>query len=175
MRPSALSLAVSLAAALGGLACRSASGSNGVPPAGEARATRRPVEDVFLITGELRATRSVSLVTPRSEGQLQIRWMAEDGTSCCYSATDNLLDPTWMRLRPEAAIEAVASAGLAFDGTTGTGVVLHMLSGLAIDGRCGLTAIAHTPEEAHRLAQDAQEAIAVEGERAQGSVVGGPA
>src|SRR5215208_4414305 len=80
MRSDALFLAVSLAAASGGLACRSASGSNGLPPAGEARATRRPVEDVFLITGELRATRSVSVVTPRSEGQLQIRWMAEDGT-----------------------------------------------------------------------------------------------
>jgi hypothetical protein len=102
-------------------------------------------------------------------------WVADDGTSRCYSATDNLLDPTWLRLRPEAAIEAVASAGLAFDGAAGAGVVLHMLSGLAIDGRCGLTAIGRTPEEAHRLAQDAQQAIAVEGERAQGSVVGGPA
>ena len=100
--------------------------------------------------------------------------MAEDGTSRCYSATDNLLDPTWMRLRPEAAIEAVASAS-GVRRRHRDRVVLHMLSGLAIDGRCGLTAIAHTPEEAHRLAQDAQEAIAVEGERAQGSVVGGPA
>ena len=51
----------------------------------------------------------------------------------------------------------------------------HPGPGGAVEGRCGLTAIAHTPEEAHRLAQDAQEAIAVEGERAQGSVVGGPA
>jgi len=34
---------------------------------------------VFLLTGELRAVRSFPLVTPRSEGQLQIRWMVEDG------------------------------------------------------------------------------------------------
>ena len=81
MRLHDLCLVVSAGAcAIGGLACRSASGSNGVPPSGEARALRRPVEDVFLITGELRATRSVSLVTPRSESELQIRWMAEDGT-----------------------------------------------------------------------------------------------
>jgi HlyD family secretion protein len=90
MRPSALLIAVSLAAASGGMACGSASGSNGVPPAGEARATRRPVEDVFLITGELRATRSVSVVTPRSEGQLQIRWMAEDGTE--VAAGDRVME-----------------------------------------------------------------------------------
>jgi multidrug efflux pump subunit AcrA (membrane-fusion protein) len=39
----------------------------------------KPVEDVFLLTGELRAVRSESLITPRGEGELQIRWMAEDG------------------------------------------------------------------------------------------------
>jgi HlyD family secretion protein len=41
---------------------------------------RKPVEDVFLLTGELRSVRSVSVVTPRSEGELQIRWMIEDGS-----------------------------------------------------------------------------------------------
>jgi HlyD family secretion protein len=74
----------------GGLACRSASGSNGEAPSGEARARRRAIEDVFIVTGELRATRSVSLVTPRSEGQLQIRWMAEDGTD--VAAGDQVLE-----------------------------------------------------------------------------------
>ncbi|HEX9188653.1 MAG TPA: HlyD family efflux transporter periplasmic adaptor subunit, partial [Vicinamibacteria bacterium] len=44
------------------------------------RVARRPVEDVFLLTGELRAVRSTSLVTPRGEGELQIRWMVEDGS-----------------------------------------------------------------------------------------------
>jgi multidrug resistance efflux pump len=37
------------------------------------------VEDVFLLTGELRAVRSFSIVTPRGEGELQIRWMVDDG------------------------------------------------------------------------------------------------
>jgi multidrug resistance efflux pump len=36
------------------------------------------VEDVFLLTGEMRAVRSSSIVSPRGD-QLQIRWMAEDG------------------------------------------------------------------------------------------------
>jgi multidrug resistance efflux pump len=35
---------------------------------------------VYLLTGELKAVRSVSLVTPRGEGEMQIRWMAEDGS-----------------------------------------------------------------------------------------------
>jgi len=49
-------------------------------PRGELRVARKPVEDVFLLTGELRAVRSVSLNTPRGEGELQIRWMVEDGS-----------------------------------------------------------------------------------------------
>ena len=43
-------------------------------------AERRSLEDVFLLSGELTAVRSVSIVTPRSEGPLQIRWMVDDGT-----------------------------------------------------------------------------------------------
>ena len=49
-------------------------------PRGDLRVSRKPVEDVFLLTGELRSVRSVSLNTPRSEGELQIRWMVEDGS-----------------------------------------------------------------------------------------------
>ena len=49
-------------------------------PRAELRVVRKPVEDVFLLTGELRSVRSVSLVTPRGEGELQIRWMVEDGS-----------------------------------------------------------------------------------------------
>jgi hypothetical protein len=52
---------------------------------------------------------------------------------------------------PGLAISAVEEAGLGFDHATGTGVVLHMLSGLAVDGRIGLTAIGRTPVEAAEL------------------------
>ena len=69
-----------LASGAGGLSCRPAAGaSDAGPSSGEAVVVRRPVEDVFLLTGELRAVRSVSIVTPRGDG-LQIRWMVEDGT-----------------------------------------------------------------------------------------------
>ena len=61
------------------------------------------------------------------------------------------------------------------DGGQAPAAQLYEPSGLAIDGRCGLTAIAHSKEEANRLAQQAQEAIAAEGERVQTEVVGGPA
>ncbi|PYQ22364.1 MAG: hypothetical protein DMF79_06135, partial [Acidobacteria bacterium] len=63
----------------GGLSCRVASGSSNEAPAGEAQVVRRPIEDVFLLTGELRAVRSASVITPRGEGELQIRWMVDDG------------------------------------------------------------------------------------------------
>ena len=43
------------------------------------RVERRSVEDTFLLSGELRAVRSTSVVTPRSDGPLQIQWLAEDG------------------------------------------------------------------------------------------------
>jgi HlyD family secretion protein len=68
-----------LAAAVLSGAC--GSGRADSPPSrGELRVARKAVEDVFLLTGELRSVRSSSVVTPRSEGELQIRWMVEDGS-----------------------------------------------------------------------------------------------
>jgi multidrug resistance efflux pump len=59
---------------------RSAPSSPAPSPEGEAAARRADVEDVFLLSGELEAVHSTSIVTPRSQGELQIRWMAEDGS-----------------------------------------------------------------------------------------------
>lgn len=78
-------------------------------------------------------------------------WRAADGGSACYQCSDNLLDPTWKQLSQAAAIAAVDTAGLTFDRTVGTGVVLHMLPGLPIDGRIGATAIANRGEEAAEM------------------------
>lgn len=72
-------LAAALLALVAGSSCTRAS-AGGEAVHGEAIAERRPVEDVFLLSGELRAVRSVTLVAPRGEGELQIRWMPEDGT-----------------------------------------------------------------------------------------------
>lgn len=70
-----LSLLASLA---GGASCQSAAGSGSRAAGGEAVAARRLVEDVFLLSGELAAVRSASIVAPRGDA-LQIRWMVEDG------------------------------------------------------------------------------------------------
>jgi len=76
------------------------------------------------------------------------KWVAADGTNRAYCSTDNMVDDAWQVLSPSAVIRQFREAGLQFDAQTGTGVVLHMLSCLAIDGRFGLTAIGTTPVEA---------------------------
>jgi HlyD family secretion protein len=79
---SRLSPPIVLGAALLSIVALSACGRGQADPGStraDLRVTSKLVEDVFLLTGELRSVRSVSLVTPRSEGELQIRWMVEDG------------------------------------------------------------------------------------------------
>lgn len=68
-----------LASLAGGTSCQTAAGSSHPDSSREAVVARRSVEDVFLLSGELAAVRSASIVTPRGE-RLQIRWMAEDGS-----------------------------------------------------------------------------------------------
>jgi hypothetical protein len=70
------------------------------------------------------------------------------GPAKYYCASDNMVDPAWQGLAPGAVIKAVDAAGLTYDRARGTGVVLHMLSCLAVDGRFGLTAIGDSPEQA---------------------------
>jgi hypothetical protein len=87
------------------------------------------------------------------------RWVAADGSNRAYCSTDNLMDPAW-RNRPAAGvIAAVAAAGLEFDHDRGTGIVLHMLSGLSVDGRFGMTAIDRSPEQAAQLYVKAVHAV----------------
>ena len=88
------------------------------------------------------------------------RWVSADGTTRAYVASDNVVDAAWRGLPPAAVLEAVAGAGLRFDRASGTGVVLHMLSCLAIDGRFGMTAIGGSPEQAEELYEAAVAAVA---------------
>ncbi|MFP5335681.1 MAG: peptide ligase PGM1-related protein [Actinomycetes bacterium] len=78
-------------------------------------------------------------------------WVAQDGRPRCYCASDNLVDPAWRGLPASRVIHAVRAAGLEFDRASGTGVVLHMLAGLAVDGRFGLTAVGRTVAEASSM------------------------
>jgi HlyD family secretion protein len=86
-RSAVVGLVAPAALALLAAACRKTDG-------GDPRVVRKPVEDVFLLTGELRAVVAESLVTPRGEGELQIRWMAEDGAEVKQGERLVELDPT---------------------------------------------------------------------------------
>ena len=79
------------------------------------------------------------------------RWVADAGGHRFYEATDNLVDPAWLGRDPRDVIESVRRAGLEFDHRRGVGVVLHMLSGLEVEGRMGLTAIGASRTHAAEL------------------------
>ena len=68
-----------------------------------------------------------------------------------YVSTDNLIDPAWMQVPPPEVITRVAAAGLSWDPGRRTGVVVHMLECLPIDGRFGFTAIGRSRVEAQAL------------------------
>lgn len=87
-------------------------------------------------------------------------WLAADGTPRSYRSTDNLVDASWTGLPPATVLKAVAARGLHFDHRSGTGVVLHMLSCLAVDGRFGLTAIGRDPDHAATLFDRTRAAVA---------------
>lgn len=75
-------------------------------------------------------------------------WVAQDGSPRAHRCTDNLVAESWLGLPPKVVIDAVQAAGPCFDYRTGTGVVLHMLNGLGIDGRLGVTALGTDPADA---------------------------
>jgi hypothetical protein len=86
-------------------------------------------------------------------------WSAADGSERCYRSTDSLVDPAWRGRSADDVISAVRSAGLELDPHSGLGSVLHMLIGLDIDGRIGLTTIGRSPSHAEQLHQATVAAI----------------
>ena len=80
-------------------------------------------------------------------------YLDQSGQEKYYTATDNLVDEAWTGISEGAVISAITAAGLSFDRGTRTGVVPHMLSGLAIDGRFGITAISNSKRQADELYQ----------------------
>lgn len=87
-------------------------------------------------------------------------WVAaEDGSTRCYAATDNLVNSRWLGLDPAIVIDGIRNAGLIFTHESHTGAVLHMLSGLAIDGRFGLTAIGCDQAEASEIQAGVEEVM----------------
>jgi hypothetical protein len=68
-----------------------------------------------------------------------------------YVASDNLVDETWTEIPETEVIAALVRAGISFDLSTRTGVVPHMLSCLALDGRFGITAVGDSVDHADEL------------------------
>ena len=78
-------------------------------------------------------------------------WRADAGGTRAYLSTDYVGGPAWTGRSPASVVDAVRGAGLHFDGEQGTGIVLHMLACLSVDGRFGATSIGRSPEHAEEL------------------------
>ena len=76
-----------------------------------------------------------------------------------YAATDHLDSPTYQTLTPDDLLDVVAERGLGWDSERESGVVLHMVSALAVAGRIGLTAIGDTLEDARSRYYDVKAAV----------------
>ena len=80
-------------------------------------------------------------------------FMSSDGRPTYYAASDNLIDESWIGRAPTEVRSIIRRAGLAYDPTTHSGVVPHLLDCLRVDGRMGYTAIADEPEQVADLEQ----------------------
>jgi hypothetical protein len=76
-----------------------------------------------------------------------------------YAATDHLDSPAYRSLTPDDLLDIVAERELGWDQERETGVVLHMVSALAVAGRIGLTAIGDTLDEARARYHEVKAAL----------------
>jgi PGM1 C-terminal domain len=65
-----------------------------------------------------------------------------------YAATDHLDSDAYQSLTPDDLLDVAGERGLGWDAETETGVVLQLVSALAVAGRIGLTAIGDTLDDA---------------------------
>ena len=77
-------------------------------------------------------------------------WRTRMGELKYYAATDHLDSPAYRSLTPDDLLDVVQQKGLGWDGEREVGVVLHMVSAIAVAGRVGLTAIGDTLDEARQ-------------------------
>lgn len=77
-------------------------------------------------------------------------WRTRHGQIKHYVATDHLDSPDYQSLTPDDLLDVVAEKGLGWDAEREVGVVLHMVSAIAVAGRIGLTAIGDTLDEARQ-------------------------
>ncbi len=87
-----------------------------------------------------------------------------DGTAKHYVATDHLETPGLATLTPDDVFDVAEQSGLAWDDTSKTGVVFHMVSAVGIAGRVGVTAIADSPASAEALYDKTEATLAAAAE-----------
>ena len=92
-------------------------------------------------------------------------WRTRLGDLKYYAATDHLDSPAYQSLTPDDLLDVVAQKGLGWDGEREVGVVLHMVSAIAVAGRVGLTAIGDTLDEARQRYYGVKAAIDVAAQR----------
>ena len=63
-----------------------------------------------------------------------------DGIAKHYVATDHLHVPCLQSLTPDDVLDVIDEEGIGWDASTNSGVVFHMISGVAVAGRVGFTA-----------------------------------
>jgi len=91
-------------------------------------------------------------LVPGSYDATRQRWVADtDGSPRYYHSSDAAGGPGWIGMDPADAVRAVTSSGLSFEGTRGSGVVLHMFPALRGNGTIGVTAIGRSASEADEL------------------------
>ena len=83
-----------------------------------------------------------------------------DGVAKHYVASDHIEADGLERLTPDDVLDVIDESGLGWDHASGTGSVPHMLSGVGVAGRIGITAIADSPRAAADLLNGVEAALA---------------
>jgi len=85
--------------------------------------------------------------------------LLSDGTTRCYGASDNLMDPAWRDRSAEETQRRITTAGVEYDRAERTGVIPHLLDCLPLDGRMGYTAIGRSREHVQEIEQRLEQAL----------------
>jgi len=102
---------------------------------------------------------ALTALTDGKYDPLSAEYRTREGDLKYYAATDHLDSPGYRSLTPDDLLDVVHERGLGWDAERQTGVVLHMVSALAVAGRVGVTAIGDTLEEARGRYYDVKAAL----------------
>lgn len=89
-------------------------------------------------------------------------FLAAEGKTKYYRATDSLTSPTYRGLLPEDLMDVLERNDLGFSPDRQTGVLFHMMGALSEHGKIGITVIGDSPEEAESIYQRTVEILDLE-------------